>query len=239
MITLLDKKPNTVMNTSACGSMVKSVDSQSQLIINRSFIERDNTTALYTTVAWDWLLALDVTTSGLSLAEISYSVEEITQKSQNETQKSINELRRLSGLTWEQLAKLFNASRRTLHFWASGQQINSLNEEKLNRLLGIVRYINRGSASLNRNLLLMPNSDGTLPFDLLVSGQYQKVKNLLGSGNTPQGPKLNPLSEDARKSRRPLNPENMIDALQEPIHRKVGRSRSAKSVRSRKNSSGQ
>ena len=33
---------------------------------------------------------------------------------------AIGELRRLSGLTWDQLARLFNVSRRSLHFWASG-----------------------------------------------------------------------------------------------------------------------
>ena len=34
---------------------------------------------------------------------------------------AIAELRRLSGLTWDQLARLFNVSRRALHFWASGK----------------------------------------------------------------------------------------------------------------------
>jgi transcriptional regulator with XRE-family HTH domain len=228
---LLEKKPRELTSTSAGGSVI---GSRSQLTIPRNFLERNNTTALYTTVAWDWLLASEVTTSGFILTEISSSTQEVTQKVHNETRSAINELRKLSGLTWEQLAKLFNVSRRTLHFWASGKPINSPNEEKLNRLLGILRYIDRGSASLNRNLLLMPGSDGTLPFDLLVADEYEKVKNILKSGNTPQRPKLNPLSEDALKSRKPLSPENLIDALQEPIHREVGRSRPAKSVRSRK-----
>lgn len=145
-----------------------------------------------------------------------------------------DEIRRLTGLTWEQLAKLFNVSRRTLHFWASGKRLNSFNEEQLNLLLDTIRYIDRGSASLNRNLLLMPIKDGKSPFDFLIAGKYQEVKNILGSGNVPQKPKLNPLSEEALKLRRPLSPEILIDALQEPIHRGVGRSRPAKSVRSRK-----
>ena len=94
-----------------------------------------------------------------------------------DSQKAINELRKTSGLTWEQVAKLFNVSRRSIHFWASGQPLASDNEEKLNRLLGVIRYIDRGSASLNRKLLLNPNADGELPLDQLISGEYDKVAN--------------------------------------------------------------
>ena len=238
MNNLLEKKSNDLTSTSARGSMI---NSQSQPMIPRGFFARDNTIALYTTVDWDWLTASDSTTSGVNPTAFYYYLEtphEVQNEAQNNTQKSINELRRLSGLTWEQLARLFNVSRRTLHFWASGQKINSLNEEKLNRLLGIVRYIDRGSASLNRDLLLQPNNNEKLPFDLLRDGRYQEVKNLLGSGNIPQRPKLNPLSEDAVKSRTPISPENLVDALQEPIHREVGRSRPVRSVRSRRKNSG-
>ncbi len=241
MNNLLEKKSNDLTSTSARGSMI---DSQSQPMIPRGFFARDNTIALDTTVDWDWLTASDSTTSGVNPTAVYYYLEtphEVQNEAQNNTQKSINELRRLSGLTWEQLARLFNVSRRTLHFWASGQKINSLNEEKLNRLLGIVRYIDRGSASLNRDLLLQPNNNEKLLFDLLIAGKYQEVKNFLGSGNAPKKPKLNPLSEDAIKSRTPISPENLIDALQdpiEPIRREARRSRPAKSVRSRNNSSG-
>ncbi|WP_030005881.1 helix-turn-helix transcriptional regulator [Picosynechococcus sp. NKBG042902] len=237
MNNLLEKKSNDLTSTSARGSMI---DSQSQSMIPRGFFARDNTIALDTIVDLDWLTASDSTTSGVNPTAVYYYLK-TPHEIQSNTQKSINELRRLSGLTWEQLARLFNVSRRTLHFWASGQQINSSNEEKLNRLLGVIKYINRGSASLNRNLLLMPIKDGILPFDLLVDGKYQEVKNISGSGNAPQKPKLNPLSEDALELRRPVSPENLIDALQdpiEPIRREARRSRPAKSVRSRKNSSG-
>src|SRR6185503_7037508 len=36
---------------------------------------------------------------------------------------AIMEIRRLSGMTWEQLANLFEVSRRTVHFWASGKAL--------------------------------------------------------------------------------------------------------------------
>ncbi|WP_246605536.1 XRE family transcriptional regulator [Sphaerospermopsis torques-reginae] len=171
-----------------------------------------------------------MTTSGLTFPSTN---------SAETTQIALNQLRKLSGLTWDQLARLFNVSRRSIHFWASGQPLSRFNEEKLNRLLATVQYINRGSASLNRSLLLTPGSDSQLPFDLLVADEYEEVKRIIGYGNAPERPQLAPLSEDARASRRPPNPADLVDALQEPIHREVGRSKPARAVRSRKNGSGQ
>jgi DNA-binding transcriptional regulator YiaG len=170
------------------------------------------------------LAAVDRTTSGITLRAT--------------TQKSISELRRLSGLTWDQLAKLFNVSRRSLHFWASGQPLSPFNEEHLNQLLEAIKYIDRGSANLNRSLLLK-GSNGNQFFDLLVAGKYEEFKKIVGFGNAPQKPKLGSLSEDALVARRPQNPADLVDALQEPIHREVGRSRPARAARSRKNNSGQ
>ncbi len=150
--------------------------------------------------------------------------------SKSNSQKAINELRKTSGLTWEQVAKLFNASCRSIYFWASGQPLASDNEEKLNRLLGVIRYIDRGSASLNRKLLLNPNADGELPLDQLISGEYDKVRENLGRGNPSKRPQLRPLSEEESELRRPLSPEILIDALQDSIHHDVGRSRPAKTI---------
>jgi len=172
--------------------------------------------------------ASEMTTSGVTLPVAPEA-----------TQKAVNELRKLSGLTWDQLAKLFNVSRRSLHSWASGERLRPFNEENLNRLLGTIQYIDRGSASLNRSLLLQPNSDGTPFLDLLVAGEHETVKRILGSGNASQQLKLGGLSEDARQSRMPPNPADLVDALQDTIHREVGRSRAVRTNRSPKSSSGQ
>ncbi|MFB2923296.1 MULTISPECIES: helix-turn-helix domain-containing protein [Aerosakkonema] len=176
---------------------------------------------------WDLLIVSERTTSGLSLSPQPTASTEATRT-------ALNELRKLSGLTWEQLARLFNVSRRSLHFWASGQPLSRFNEESLNRLLGTIRYINRGSASINRSILLSPSSDGKIPLDLLVAGRHEEVKQLIGSGNAPQRPQLQPLSPDAIASRIPQKPEELVDALHDPIHREVGRSRAVRAVRSRK-----
>lgn len=145
---------------------------------------------------------------------------------------AINELRRVSGLTWEQLARLFNVSRRSLHFWASGKPMTPSNEEHLQRLLAVVRKVDRGSASANRAMLLGVREDGSLPFDLLASGDYDRVLSLLGPGEARRSspPKL---SEEARAARAPRPPEELVGALQDRIHRDGGIARAAKSVRVR------
>lgn len=145
---------------------------------------------------------------------------------------AIMELRRLTGLTWDQLAHLFSISRRSLHLWASGKAMAPSNEEHLQRLLALIRRIDRGSASANRTALLAVGEDGTLPFDLLAAGQYDRVAALLGPGEARRvvAPKLSP---DAMAARAPRPPEELVGALQDRIHHDTGISRAAKSVKLR------
>lgn len=49
-----------------------------------------------------------------------------------------------------------------------------------------------------------------------------------------QKPKLQPLSKEAQDARRPPKPENLVDALQDTIHRDVGRSRIGRVIKVRK-----
>ena len=230
MSSLLTRSPAPYSSTSASGAMRDSVTQRPTVVTVKIFSVLSGTATNEPISERDLLRILERTTTGFPRSlPLANSAEA--------NRSSLNELRRLSGLTWEQLAKLFNVSRRSLHFWASGQPLSPSNEENLNRLLGTIRYINRGSASLNRNLLLSPGRDGRLLFDLLIAGEHEKVKRILGPGNAPQKPQLVPLSEDASMSRMPPPPEDLVDALQEPIHREVGRSRPARAARSRKHGS--
>jgi DNA-binding transcriptional regulator YiaG len=200
------------------------------IIVSRILIAPSSTSNSRATINQNLVAASEMTTSGVTIASTS---------SPEATQKSLSELRRLSGLTWDQLAKLFNVSRRSLHFWASGQPLSRFNEEHLNRLLGTIQFIDQGSANLNRSLLLRPDGNGNPLFDLLVTGKYEEFKRIVGSNNAARRPLLGSLSEDAHTAYMPQNPADLVDALQEPIHREVGRSRPARVARSRKNSSGQ
>jgi DNA-binding transcriptional regulator YiaG len=142
---------------------------------------------------------------------------------------AISELRRLSGLTWDQLARMFSVSRRSLHFWASGKPMTPSNEEHLQRVLAVLRKIDRGAASANRTALLGVREDGSIPFDLLVNGDYERTLSLLGPGDRRRvsPPKL---SAEARAARAPRPPEELVGALQDRIHPISGRLLAAKPI---------
>lgn len=144
---------------------------------------------------------------------------------------NINELRRLSGLTWDQLARLFRINRRSLHFWASGKAMAPTNEEHLQRLLAVIHKIDQGTASINRALLLAAGDNGVIPFDLLATRKYEEAVSLIGAVNTAARAVLPSLSETAKAARMPRAPEEMIGALQDSVHQKNGTIRAAKSLR--------
>lgn len=230
MSPLLERKPDgLVTRTSALGSMQHTATIGAVSIIS---LHLPMTASHSTNVNSDVLESLRRTTTGLTIRPVHLS--EASSNSTQITQDALSELRRLSGLTWEQLAGLFGVSRRTLHFWASGQALSRVHEEKLNRLLGTIRYLDRGSASLNRNLLLSPSEDSQLPIDLLSAGQYEEVKQRLGAGEAMPRPRVRTLSDAEIASRLPPPPSDLVDALQDSVHRDVGRSKPVRVVRNRK-----
>ena len=151
-------------------------------------------------------------------------------------QEDIAELRRRSGLTWDQLARLFGVSRRSVHFWASGQGLNAANEERLGRMLAVIRHIDRGSAQANRAALTAAQNDGVIPFDLLTEGNFDEVMDRLGSGASRPMADLASISADALEARMPPSPDKLVGALQDSVHREVGKYRIARTNKSKSKS---
>ena len=129
-------------STSASGAMISSPMMAHLLLRGPLYVEG---TAARHLLAEDWehvLVPLPQTSAGRMQPE----EEEVAQS----TSSAIMELRRLSGLTWEQIATLFNVARRSLHFWASGKPVNAPNEERLRRVLttdpgtGVMRHADAG-----------------------------------------------------------------------------------------------
>lgn len=169
------------------------------------------------------------------------SPEQVAKKHANDqlpretTRAAIHELRRLSGLTWDQLARLFGVDRRSLHHWGSGQPLSRKNEERLHRLLAVIRYIDRGAADLNRQALMQPTDDGDLPFDLLVQEEYQAVKDILDRGPGRRDIQRKPLSPEEQALHRPaFKPVELLDARHDPVHVKMKGSRVPRVARIRK-----
>lgn len=127
------------------------------------------------------------------------------------------ELRRLSGLTWEQLAQVLNVTRRSLHLWTNGRPVNGVNEERLQRTLAALRYVDRGSAEENRALLLSIRPNGTRLGDMLRDLAYDAFKSAAGPGKGRTVRPKTSLSIEEEQGRRPTDPAILLDALQDPI----------------------
>lgn len=212
-------------STSASGAMISSPMTAHLLLRGPLYIEG---TAARHLLAEDWehvLVPLPQTSAGRMQPE-----EEAEAQS---TSSAIMELRRLSGLTWEQLATLFNVARRSLHFWASGKPVNAPNEERLRRVLAVVRKADRGFASQNRAMLL-EDRDGVVPFDLLARGEYETFIELVGTGPGRRELKLAPLSPETLEARKPQPPEKLVGALQDRVHVDVGRARPGRAEKIKK-----
>jgi DNA-binding transcriptional regulator YiaG len=158
---------------------------------------------------------------------------EVESQTNEVTRKAIAELRRLSGLTWDQLARLFNVSRRSVHLWVSGKPMNAPNEERLHKVLALLQEVDRGSADENRRLLLTPIDSGESPLDLMAAGQFKTVRQALGSGSGRGQVVHTPLSSSAWEARLPPKPENLVDARHEPVHQDLGVARTARTKRTK------
>ena len=130
------------------------------------------------------------------------------------TASAILEIRRLSGLTWEELAVVFGVSRRSVHHWASGKTVSSSHDQDIRRVLVIVRRLDRGDAALTRNLLLSPDVAGQAIFHQLKAGSFEQAMARAGATPRYARAQLTPLSAEAQRRRRPLSPVLLVEAQQ-------------------------
>ena len=156
--------------------------------------------------------------------------ETTSEDSSEITPRAISELRRIAGLTWEELGRLFGVSRRSVHFWASGRPLKAVNEQRVRGVLDVVREADRGDARSNRTVLFEIAEGGT-PFDLLALQRFDEARALLGPGPGRRHVKLGELDDAAKAERKPLPPAELIDALNDGVHHDVGQGRPARTVR--------
>ncbi len=176
----------------------------------------------------EWV-SIEQTNSGVSL-----STDQEPNVDRPTPNNALAELRRLSGLTWEQLAQLFGVARRSLHFWASGKRLSANNEEKLYRLLSVAQAVDRGSPRTNRRLLVSALSSGDIPLDLLRDEQYEVVVQELGATEASRISPRPQLADAVLEARRPPRPEERVGALQDSVHRRPGGRRARRAARLKK-----
>jgi transcriptional regulator with XRE-family HTH domain len=82
--------------------------------------------------------------------------------------ESIQEIKRLSGLTWEELGKVFGVSRRSVHNWAMGERLTAENAEKIRQVLANLHRLNRTNSHLTADVLRGTHVDGRPILDILT-----------------------------------------------------------------------
>jgi DNA-binding transcriptional regulator YiaG len=141
----------------------------------------------------------------------------------------VSELRRLSGLTWEQVASLFDVSRRAVHHWASGKPMTAEHEAHLYRILASLRALHQGSVQPNRQVLFgSAEPGGRSVFDLLRERNYDEVTRLVG---VPQSGSPVRSQIVVSADRLPSKPEQLVATEDESFDVKSGPRRRAKVVR--------
>jgi DNA-binding transcriptional regulator YiaG len=98
----------------------------------------------------------------------------------------IKKLRSESGLTWDQLAKLFGVSRRSMHLWAGGGRMNSANVEQLSRLWGLIIALPGETPEARRAALLTPHGKSMSLFDELRSARASNQHDVSGTPWRPE-----------------------------------------------------
>jgi transcriptional regulator with XRE-family HTH domain len=84
----------------------------------------------------------------------------------------LQQLRRLSGLSWGEIARAVGVSRRTIHNWLSGARVAGVHLTRLLELSRVVNLAATGSAEATRAALLLPNANGrSLVDDLALAAR--------------------------------------------------------------------
>ena len=135
--------------------------------------------------------------------------------------QAIMELRRLSGLTWDQVARIFDVNRRSVHFWASGKAMTQSHEEKLYSVLSVIRKIDRGSAASNRSALLSCDSNGVSPLDMLRDTNFAGVIDAIGISESTRTAPATIASSEFERRKIPASPQQLLGALHDNVHEEI------------------
>jgi hypothetical protein len=141
--------------------------------------------------------------------------------------EAIFEMRRISGLTWDELAHVFGVTRRAIHHWANGHSLKPENIRQVHDVLHTLRIIARSSAEETRAALLAPLAAGRTPLQLLQARDFNEVLALLGAGErsafAPPGRAGMPVEL--------AHPTAFLSGLQDRPVKPATRSRVAKTIR--------
>lgn len=90
------------------------------------------------------------------------------QLEQPSTADTVRGLHRRSGLTWDELARIFDVSRRTVHAWANGSRMNQAHAARLSDIAASIEIFAHPSPDQTRAALHAPAASGVSPYQGLV-----------------------------------------------------------------------
>lgn len=90
-----------------------------------------------------------------------------------------------SGLTWDQVARVFDVSRRTVHLWAKGSRVSARNAEAIREFAALVSEVGGRTPTSKRSSLLAIGSDGLSALDRFRRVQYDAASDVTGTPLTP------------------------------------------------------
>ncbi|WP_142305494.1 hypothetical protein [Mycobacterium intracellulare] len=119
-------------------------------------------------------------------------------------QEEITWIKERSGLTWDQLGKVFGVSRRAVHMWANGGRLNESNARRLREFSATIRAIESETPGPTtpdavRGHLLEVGPDG-----LSIVDRLRRERSVGPSWGAPFGP------------------ERLVGAVRDPLRTQVG-----------------
>lgn len=142
------------------------------------------------------------------------------------TRNALQEIKSTTGLTWQQLSRVFMVSQRSLHLWMDGAALDSIHLERLYRVLTTIRRLPFSESFQNRAFLLSPQADGTIPLDLLATADNDAF--LVRATAIPAHAIAGGSVSDDRS---PPPPSILMDAMQDTLHVDLPGRRAVKAVK--------
>lgn len=142
-------------------------------------------------------VALNVTTAQPSTLP-AIPVQPAPPLDQSAVPGMLQRLRRLSGLSWGEIARAVGVSRRTIHNWLAGARVAGVHLTRLLELGRLVDLVTTGSVEATRTALMQPNANGRSILDDLALAARPARRHPLS--NVSVGDLVTPVDETASVS---------------------------------------
>lgn len=122
-------------------------------------------------------------------------------------------VRRISGLTLDEISDVFGVTRRSLHHWMNGRPVAASNERIVREVAAAMRHMDFGDQSQTRRFLLTPDERGLTPLDLIKQGNVAQAIALTEKKSLAR-PTVG-ISEHARKARSAPPPVALLESIED------------------------